>query len=312
MAPVVSDQTVAQRPVGGRLQPGIERGPHRQTAAIELRRPEPRGELAAHLLDEMFRLGDRHLVGRRERHRSRPGERRLGFADTPVAQHPADHVIPPRARRPGAAFGVVVVRRLGQSGEKGGLGDGQLVERLVEVVYGGRRDAVGAEPEIDLVEVEFENALLRKRALDAEGEKDLAHLAPVGNGVGEQEILRHLLGDGRCADRPPVGADSHEVPDHGDRDPGWIDPGMLEERLVLGRDEGVDHPARHGGDRDEDPLFRRELGEQSAVSGMDSAHHGRFVVGELGVVRQTAAIGVEQPYDTAAGEKPDDDENRSQ
>ena len=59
-------------------------------------------------------------------------------------------------------------------------------------------------------------------------------------------------------------------------------------------------------------FFRRELGEQPAVSGMDAAHHGRLVVGELGIVRQAAAIGMEQPDDPAAGEKADDDQCQSQ
>ena len=95
-------------------------------------------------------------------------------------------------------------------------------------------------------------------------------------------------------------------------DAGEVDAGMLEERLVLGGEEGVDHPAGHGGNRNEDPLFGGEFGEKSPVSRVDAAHHRRLVVGELGVVGQVAAIVVEKPYNAPAGEKPDDDDQQSQ
>ena len=312
MPPIVGDQPVPQRPVGLDLQTRIERRPHRQPAAVELGFAEPVGELAADLLDEIFGLGDQHLVGGPHFHRTGPGQRRLGPADAAVLQHPADHVVPPRPRGLGPALRVVVVGRFGKSGQKGRLGQRELVEGFVEIVYRRRRDAVGAETEIDLVEIEFEDALLGQRPFDPEGENDLSDLAPVGNGVGQEEVLRHLLGDGGRPDGPPVGADPHDVLDRRRRDAGEVDAGMFEERLVLGGDEGADDPPGHGRDRNEDPLFSGEFGEKPTVSGMDPAHHRGFVVGELGMVREIAAIAVEQPDHAAAGEKPDDDEQQSQ
>ena len=45
----------------------------------------------------------------------------------------------------------------GQSGQHGGLRQGQLLNRFVEIDLRGSRETVGALPEIDLVEVQFQN-----------------------------------------------------------------------------------------------------------------------------------------------------------
>jgi hypothetical protein len=55
---------------------------------------------------------------------------------------------------------VIVAGRLGQSGQIGRLADGQLVQSLVEI--GERRgdDPVGSLAQIDLVQIELEDAVL--------------------------------------------------------------------------------------------------------------------------------------------------------
>ena len=95
----------------------------------------------------------------------------------------------------------------GRRAEERGFGDGQLVERLVEIIERRRGDAVGAAAEIDLVEIELENAVLRENLLDPQREQRLLDLALERDLVGQQEILGDLLGDGRGADRPPIGAE---------------------------------------------------------------------------------------------------------
>jgi len=61
---------------------------------------------------------------------------------------------------------------------------------------------------------------------------------------------------------------------------------MLIEILVLGRDEGLDDALGNGGDRHVDAPLAGELGNQSAVIGVDASHHRRLVFGEHFVVRQ--------------------------
>ena len=97
------------------------------------------------------------------------------------------------------AEGMVVVRPLGQRREIGRLRERQLVHRLVEIVERGGGDAVGAEAEEDLVEVELEDLVLGVGLLDAEREDRFLDLAVERLLVGEQEVLGDLLGDGRGA-----------------------------------------------------------------------------------------------------------------
>ena len=68
---------------------------------------------------------------------------------------------------------MIIVGRLGQRGQVGGLGHRQFVERLVEIVERGGGDAVGPEAEINLVEIEFENPVLLMARFDAESEDRL-------------------------------------------------------------------------------------------------------------------------------------------
>ena len=58
MAVIVGDEAVDQRGAGHALQLGIERGAHRQAAAIELLLAEAVENLAAHLLGEELRGED--------------------------------------------------------------------------------------------------------------------------------------------------------------------------------------------------------------------------------------------------------------
>ncbi len=65
-------------------------------------------------------------------------------------------------------------RRLRQRREIGRVRHRQFVHRLVEVNQRGGGDAVGAEAEIDFVEIEFEDLVLRIGALDAHRQQRFA------------------------------------------------------------------------------------------------------------------------------------------
>ena len=73
------------------------------------------------------------------------------------------------------------------------------MDGLAEIVQGRSGHAVIAETEIDIVEVELENAILRKGEFDPQRQKRLANLALIGTLVRKQEVLGHLLRDRRRA-----------------------------------------------------------------------------------------------------------------
>ncbi len=248
---VVAHQPVAQRAVGLRLQSGIEAGAHHEAALQGAVGAEAVHQLAAHLLGEEIRPGQQLGLRMHRRHhglRVRPG-RVLGRQHVRV-EHAVQHPVAPRAGGVGVALRVVVVGRLRQRREERRLGRGQRVERLVEVGLRRRRHAVGALAEIDLVQVQLEDALLAQRPLDPDRQQRLLDLAREADLVGQQHVLDHLLGDGRCADRPLALAALHQVGRGGAQDGQRVDAVVAEEALVLGGDEGVldevrDRPVRH-------------------------------------------------------------------
>ncbi len=183
---------------------------------------------------------------------------------------------------------IVVARRLGEGRKIGAIGKGKLVQSLVPIGLGCCRHAIGAHAEIDLVEVKLEDLLLGEGALDADGKDRLFQLPLNGLVAGKEEILGHLLGDGRGADRAPARLQIAHIGDDGAEDALNIEPAMLIEVLVLGGDEGLDDAVGYGGDRHIDAPLARELGDQRAVIGVDAGHHRRLVFGEDLVVRQLA------------------------
>ena len=78
----------------------------------------------------------------------------LRRGDDVVVRHPVQHPVAPRPRRIGKSKRIVVVRRLGQGGQKRRLGQRELVERLVEIGLRRGGDAVRLQAEIDLVQIE--------------------------------------------------------------------------------------------------------------------------------------------------------------
>ena len=293
VAPVVGDQALAQDPLGDALEPGIERGAHRQAALVEAGLAIDLGQLAPDLLDEIIGPHDLGRVHPVHAQRLGPSLLGLGEADAPVLEHAPDHPVAPGQRGLGAPDRMIVVRRLGQRRHVGRLGDAQLVERLVEIIERGGRHAIGAEAQVNLVQVEIQDPVLVEGALDAEGEDGFLDLAGHGHLVGQQEVLGDLLGDRRGADRPPVPAQIRHVGHDraGNRDE--VHARVAVEVLVLGRQEGVDHAPRDRLDRHVDALLGGVFDQQPAVAGMQAGDGRRLVVGELPVVRQVPPIVIE-------------------
>ena len=186
-------------------------------------------------------------------------------------------------------------RRLRQRRQIGRFRDGEFVDRLVEIDQRRRGDAVGAEAEIDFVEIEFEDLVLRVGALDPHRQQGFLDLAGERHLVGQKEVLRDLLGDGGGALRTAVGTVILRVQHRGARHAGKVDAAMLVEILVLGGEERVDDQLRNRLDRQIQPAFLGIFAEQRAVGRMDARHHRRLVILKLRIIRQILGIMPDQP-----------------
>ncbi len=282
MGAVVAHQPAAQHLVGGRLQRRVQAGADDEAALRRGFRAEAVDHLPPHFLAEPVGPGN-HVRTVERAGDDGTGLRRCRLLrrDRLVVHHAVQHPVPPGARGLGEAERVVVVGRLGQRGEEGGFRQGDLVERLVEVGLRRGGHAVGLQAEIDLVQVELEDALLGQRLLDPDGEHRLLHLALQGALVGaEQHVAGDLLGDGGGADRAAVPAHLHQVGDGRAGDGAGVDALVGPEILVLGGDEGLLDHVRNGGERHEDAPLLRQLGDQAVIAGIDPAHHRRLVLAQ--------------------------------
>ena len=105
-------------------------------------------------------------------------------------------------RRSIASFGDVHRRvrgrRLREPGDQRALGERQLIEILLEVAPRRGRDAPRAGAEIDVVEVDREDRVLRVRRLEPAREDRFLRLARQRL-LGAEELLGDLLRDRRAA-----------------------------------------------------------------------------------------------------------------
>jgi len=292
VAAIVVLKPAHQRIAGGGLELRIERSPQIVAPAVDLLRAELLDRPAARLLHEEVGVAVLGAAGR-VLGDQRPGAR-LGIAGLGqeialphLPQHPVAALQGPLRM----ALRVVVVGALRQGGEIGGLVRRQLVQRLAEIVEGGRRHPVRAVAEEDLVQIQFEDLLFRQGRLEAVGEDRLLHLAIDAGLAGQQDVLRHLLGDGRAALEPPPRRGVEDVLEHRPPQAGNVDAAVIEEVAVLGREERLDHRQRNLLVGHIDAPLVRELADQGAVPGVDAGGGGGPVVGQVGGVRQV----VEQP-----------------
>src|SRR5205807_3586111 len=110
--------------------------------------------------------------------------------------------------------------------------------------------------EIDLVEIELEDAVLRQRLVDSGGEQDLLDLAVDRQLVGEQHVFGDLLGDGRGADRATLAFPPPDIGQRGAEHRDRVDAVVAVEILVLGGQKGGDDALGDSRDR----LQYRRLG----------------------------------------------------
>ena len=277
------EEAARQGLAGDDLQLRIERRADRQSAGIELVLAVELEHLAARLLGEGFggeelRAGRPRVGGERLRL-----ERLLVLGrDVAVLRHAGEHPVTPLDRFIVLLDRMIVVGAFRQCREIGHLVEGELVQRFAEVVQRRRGDAVRVEAEEDLVEIELENLVLAEGLLDALGEQRLLQLALGRLFAGEQEVLGHLLRDGRGADEPAAVAAQAvlQVDERRPRDPLPVKPGVTVESLVLGRDERLDQLLGNGVHRNEEAPLARIFGKQRPVARMHAGHHRRVRSGQ--------------------------------
>ena len=154
-------------------------------------------------------------------------------------------------------------------------------------------------PEIDLVQVQLEDALLRQGLLDPHRQDRLARLAGERHLVVQQHVLGDLLGDGRGADRPPPLAHMRQVEHRrrgrspADRRRGWVQKFWSSAETKACFTTSGNRRIRH-----EDAPLGGKFRHQPGVAGVDPAHHRRLIIAQPIDVRQ---IGAETlPRDIAA------------
>src|SRR5581483_7300791 len=166
----------------------------------------------------------------------------LGAVD-PGLRHPSqggqaiEHLVSPGERRLVVQHGIEVGRRLDHPGEERGLRERELRGRLVEVVAGGRADAVDAVPEVDLVQVQLEDLVLGVPLLELDGQRGLLELALERLRVrADHGVLHELLRDRRAALHDLAG---DQVGDDRPKHRGNVQGAVLVELVVLDRQDGL-------------------------------------------------------------------------
>ena len=306
VADVVLHQPLAQRRVGGVLEPAVDgrvdlvsRGVGIVTVCLFHVRPR-------HLRN----VGRLHLDGepvQRRAHRRVVGFVVLGLPDVAELEHAPEHVVAAHHRAFRIGDGVELGRRLRQTRDHRELGERELGDGTSVVHLRRGADPVGAMAEEDLVDVELQDFVLGEPALDLQREQDLLELAGVGLLPAEEEVPGHLHGDG-AAPRPLLPGEDQVQRRAEEALP--VDSGMLVEAVVLTRDERLDHPL---GDLIE--LQRRaellaELGDDPAVAGQDPQRHLQpHLAKGLGGRKRRGQVQVGASGAEHGGERPDQHED---
>ncbi len=128
-------------------------------------------------------------------------------------------------------------RCLEQAGEHRRFRQRHVAHRFAEVVLGRGVHAKCAAAEIGAIEIKLENLLLAQVRFQPERKKCLVDLALIGTLVGQKQVLRELLGDGRPALNHAAGLGIGHKGAEGALE---IDAEVLEETPVLGCEHRLD------------------------------------------------------------------------
>ena len=143
-------------------------------------------------------------------------------------------------------------RGAGQAGDQRRFRQRQLPGRFSEQVPGHRLDAVDAGAEVDAIQVQLEDLILRQLRVDHDRQHRFVELAGVGLAVGQEQRPGELLRQRRAPlERSRLATFRTTARAEPDR----IDPDVAVEPMVFYRDEGVLQIGRDVGQRHVLPLF---------------------------------------------------------
>ncbi len=161
-----------------------------------------------------------------------------------------------------------------------------------EVRVGGGLDSVRLLPEVDVVQVRREDAVLAPAAIELDGEARLGELPAEALLRAEIEVADQLLLDRRAALREVA---RRHVGLQRPQDPDVVDPVVLVEAAVLGVDDRASHDGTDPPERDGHPVAARaEDPQPRAVAGEEDARVSRAV--RLDAV-EAARVPEERPGD---------------
>ena len=288
-APFDRAQLALDGPFGGRLHVEVERRVDLEPLFIQpvaeafvQRLPHPLGEVG------------RDLAGLHPaRQRQGIGLRQAGLlvVDDAFTAHQLDDRVAALHGTRGKPARVVTRRSLRDRRQRCRFGDIQVTDRLPEVALGGRFHTVRAGAEVDLVEVQLEDLVLRIPPLDPPGNLDLLQLPDrrfFARQLRGKDVARQLHRDGgetfHEASRPQVrqGRAGHAQP---------VDPAVAVEALVLRDDEGLAHHFRNFLEGGQGAALQTEFRHETSVNRIQPRCLARLVALELfdgGTARPTA------------------------
>ena len=220
--------------------------------------------------------------------------------------HGGQHFAATRGGGAGIDAGRKTAGRAGQAGDDRCLPQIHVAGGNTEIQLGRRVHAPGTGAEIDAVQPDLEDFLLGEGVFQPERQQHFLHLAAKGAGIGQEQVFRDLLGDGRAALHQAAGADvDHRRAQYADD----VDAVMGVEAPVLhghggGRQVGwhvgqAERLTDHVAEIREDlagPVLKRQARAACRVE-------GRFRAGKIpGEPEQTQPAGQRAPY--AEDERP--------
>ena len=202
---------------------------------------------------------------------------------------------------------IVPVRKIAAGGpeypgDHGGLRQVQIRRTLVEIQLGRRLHPIHASvSQVELVAVHGQDFTLGVALLQLDGQDHLLELAPDGLFGVQVESFNELLADGAAALQLVGRKYEPDVLFEGPQHAQEIDPVVVVETRVFGRDNGVFQVVGDIGQGDLDPLFQRVLTHHRAVVGIDIRDDPRLEFGQLGDVGK---VGHDGPENTDRGPQP--------
>ena len=171
-----------------------------------------------------------------------------GRAQVSLLAHEAEHEVAPGERPTRIPPRRVDGRPLGQCGQHGPFGNAEVTDALPEQVARRALDAVHTVPQVDRVEIQLEDLVLRQCVLEQPGNPQLQEFPPetttAGRAIRQERVARDLHRYGRETFPEP---ERRRVAHDGPADAAPVEPIVIVEAPVFGGDECPPHVHRHRG-----------------------------------------------------------------